>query len=116
MRERELTRIDRVGALHSQHLQARGLGWQDGAASNCSHLRYELEHRTKHPQPHLDGRHGAGNVEVLPSVSPGLHQRDAVGAANSLGCVLSSGNVDGRYDVCCVCIETWTSSYNESGN
>ena len=108
-----------MGTLHSQHLQARGLGWQDGAASNSSHLRYYetvLSQNSEHHQSHLDGGHGAGNVEVLSSVSPGLHKSDTVGATNSLGCVLSSGNVDGRYDVCCVCIETWTSSYNESSN
>ena len=30
-----------MGSLDSQHLQAGGLGWQDGAAANCSHLRHD---------------------------------------------------------------------------
>ena len=42
-REGSLTRVNRMGTLHSQHLQARGLGWQDGAASNSSNLR---DHQT----------------------------------------------------------------------
>lgn len=55
---------------------------------------------------YLDGGHGAGDVEVLSSVPPGLHQGDTVGAADSLSCVLPRGDIDRSDDVRCVGIET----------
>ena len=79
-----LARVSGVRTLDPQHLQAGGLGGQDGAAAHCAHLY---------------ARHGAGNVEVLAPLPPGLHQRDAVGAAHCLRRVLAGGDVDRCYDV-----------------
>ena len=55
--------------------------------------------RSDDRQAHLYGGHGAGDVEVLPLLAPGLHQRDAVAAAHGLGRVLPRGDVDRRDDV-----------------
>ena len=55
-------------------------------------------HSDEH-QAHLYGGHGAGDVEVLPLLPPGLHQSDAVAAAHRLGRVLPRRDVDRRDDV-----------------
>lgn len=74
----------RVGAPDAQHLQAGRLGRQHGAAAD---------------RADLDGRHRAGDVQVVARLAPGLHQRHAVAAADVLGRVLAGGDVDGRQDV-----------------
>ena len=79
-----LARVSWVRALYPEHLQARRLGGQDGAAPHGAHL---------------DAGHGAGDVEVLAPLPPWLHQRDAVGAAHCLRRVLARGDVDRCYDV-----------------
>ena len=62
-------------------------------------------------QAHLYGGHGAGDVEVLPLLPPGLHQRDAVAAAHRLGRVLPSRDVDRRDDVGRVGVKPCTQKY-----
>ena len=53
-----LARVSWVRALDPEHLQARRLGGQDGAAPHGAHL---------------DAGHGAGDVEVLAPLPPRLH-------------------------------------------
>ena len=86
-----LARVGGVRALDTEHLQTRGLGRQDGAPTHGAHL---------------NTGHGAGDVEVLPPLPPGLHQSDAVGAAHCLRRVLPRGDVDRCYDVGGVSVET----------
>lgn len=86
-----LARVSRMRPLDPKHLQARGLGRKDSSTANGADL---------------DAGHGAGDVEVLPPLPPGLHQRDAVGAANCLGRVLARGYVDRCYNVRGMSVET----------